>query len=67
MSKKSPDITWRVIRVWSFEKAEYEYAVTKTTQWPDAETTSTVARGGQAWAEANAKHLGVEIEEGGDA
>lgn len=61
--------TYRVVREWSPELAGYTYAVYITTHWKDDEDSVTRYKrrtrnmSDHDWAEKNANHYGVEIED----
>ncbi|GFG50144.1 hypothetical protein CQY20_31965 [Mycolicibacterium agri] len=55
--------TYRITCEWSVPKAEYVYTLHKTTHWEDQEPTTARFEGNKAWAERNAAHFSVEIEE----
>jgi hypothetical protein len=66
MTTKAPQ-TYRVVREWSIIRAAYTYAVYITTHWEDQEQTVShiigPREGARDWAEKNAAHFGVEIED----
>lgn len=53
----------RVVREWSVQKADWTYAVYVTTQLAGEEKSVTRYTGDRDWAEKNASHFEVEIEQ----
>lgn len=54
---------YRVVRNWSNEEAAYVYAIFQYSDWGDAITKACVGTGDEAWAQRNAEHHGVPIDE----
>lgn len=56
--------TYRIVREWDIRKADYTYACYMTTHWGDKQDTEQrMATGDRDWAEKNATHFGIEIED----
>lgn len=64
MKRKPPKRSYRIVRHWSVSRGDFIYVAFQDTKWRDGvETTALVATGDREWAEKNAAHLEVEIQD----
>lgn len=61
---KHPKQTHRIVREWDIRKADFTYACYRTTHWSDNEnTTQRMGTGDRDWADKNATHFQINIED----